>query len=400
MTETDFDPEDAPERSLAAEIQPSQAMLEAELARNRAELARYRDLISALPSIYEDKFVYQRQMLSRELLRLGEEQQQLRLLVQHRLKAAARQRRLPPPSAPAVETRRRLRTGRRRTYWKLQSQRHMRRWRSRLRKVDLRSRMQSALHKLQVIEQQSHRQLRHWQLQRQRRRDRQRRLMMASTVPSPPAQVEQVQAQAEPLDSRPIAQLPQPLSPAVLTLEPSQHYHEAVTALDATFASSDISSAAETDSHQDSFQKALDALLASAPPAAYPRACDLYFHKFSLEASISAHSPQIDDADFGTYLCITPDTHSEQAKLLFSLVNWTDHSRDLSACTNYLASRWDLHPQDLQPCEDTWFRGRGHVVHFTLEEKDVSASAAAQIRNLCTGNASTGPTGPELTGGQ
>ena len=181
----DADP--AADRPGSPEVDPQLDALEADLSRSRAELQRYRELMADLPSIYDEKFRYQRQVLGRELRWLVEEQQQLRNQLQRALKAAAQHASLPPATAgesnPINARKPAKRNGRRRRLLR----RHLSSWKRSVKQVDLAGRFHVWVQRLQARRDRLRRQLRLLELQRQRRQRAHERSLAAAIADAPPA---------------------------------------------------------------------------------------------------------------------------------------------------------------------------------------------------------------------
>ncbi|MCP9888775.1 hypothetical protein KBY96_12660 [Cyanobium sp. ATX 6A2] len=146
-------------------------------------------------------------------------------------------------------------------------------------------------------------------------------------------------------------------------------------------------------------EQALDALLAAAPPLAYPRARELYFRKFSLEHNLGSDHPADGLGNISTFVRMAARQSSAEGAVEspvdpasgapadaadaeppepvlegFSVVNWDENPIDLHGFAGYLACRWDLHPSTLDPSHETWFRGRGQVAHFYLPEMAIRST--------------------------
>lgn len=359
----DNTPDAVPEQPGSSEIEPSQALLAAQLARTRAELARYRELIAALPSIYEGKFSYQRQVLDRDLQQLREEEQELLVGVQRALEAAAVQRQLPPAVAVSNAPPQRLRLRRRQHIWRRSLRRRLRR------------RLQSLMQQVQHRREQLRRRRRHWHLQRQRHRRRQQRRLAMAVVAPPAPQPTPTPSPLRPTQERAAA----PQAAAVQAAAPQAGQ---------SGARPDAADTTQTDLPP--FGMALEALLAAAPPAAYPRACALYFQKFSIEESLRAGEQDAAPSRFSTFIHMDPQEQPTQEQFGFSVVNWTEEKQELRAFSGYLASHWDLHPEDLLERDEPWFRGQGQAATFTLKGTEISPAAAIGLRQY---NAASGDAG-------
>lgn len=396
MTGMESDPDAVPEQVPVVGIGPPLARLEAELARNRAELTRYRELIAALPSIYEGKFGYQRRMLRRELSELMEEQERLRLSVRGALHAAAQQQQLPPAAASAAERAAdsaadsaaaqlpRLRSRQR------QLRRRLKHWQGRLRRLDLTSRVSSRLQHLQESLKRLLLRLRLllWLLLRQglrlrvrlRQRLRRRQVVLRRQNARRLLALESASRQSEP---------PEPPE-----LEDSNRWELTPHPEEPRF---DPAPASEW--RPSVFEQALETLLATAPPLAYPRARELYFRKFSLEHNLGSDHPADGLGNISTFVRMAARQSSTEGGAEspvdpatgapadaanaeppepvlegFSVVNWDDHPTDLDGFADYLARRWNLHPSTLEPNHETWFRGSGQVANFKLPEMAIRPS--------------------------
>ncbi|MGB5133555.1 MAG: hypothetical protein WBN89_00095 [Prochlorococcaceae cyanobacterium] len=366
----DADP--ATDRLGSPEPEPPLDALEADLARSRAELRRYRELMADLPSIYEEKFRYERQVLGRELRWLVEEQEQLRNQLLQALKSAAQRASLPPAAAnepsPVTAGKPTRRNGRRRRLLR----RHLSAWKRRVKRADLPGRFSSWVQRLEARQDRLRRKLRLLELQMHRRQRAQERSAAAAISNPAPAQVSPVALS--------VASPPKPGSAASTRIGVPASVNEG-TLPEETLQKPlpQLVAASDPERAQRAFRSALNELLMKAPPARYRKARELYFRKHSLEDIACGSYPLQDRSGFSTF--VRMDAHHDDGQssvepteasghqltvLEFSLIHWAEDFRGLSELAHYLESRWGLDPSHLEQRRDAWLDGKGNGADFKL----------------------------------
>jgi len=351
--------------------EPPVDALEADLARSRAELRRYRELMADLPSIYEEKFRYERQVLGRELRWLVEEEEQLRNQLLQALKVAAQRASLPTAAAsdpgPVTAVRPTRRNGRRRRLLR----RHLSAWSRRVKRTDLAGRFSSWVRRLQARQDRLRRKLRLLELQMYRRQRAQERSAAAAISDPAPAQLSPVVLSAA---------SPPPGSSASSSVRGSGSVDEATPPEEAPQKPMPQPGAAsDSEGAQRAFRSALNELLRKAPPVQYRKAREIYFRKHSLEDIACGKYPLQNRSGFSTFVRMDPHHDAGQSfeesteasgnqltVLDFSLIHWSEDSRGLREMAHYLESRWGLDPTHLERRPDAWLDGKGNGADFRL----------------------------------
>jgi hypothetical protein len=127
------------------------------------------------------------------------------------------------------------------------------------------------------------------------------------------------------------------------------------------------------------FAKAFEQLVSRAPGPVFPRARELYFRKYPLEAG--------EPEPFRTFLLEEEIREDEAGSLSiravsFAVVHWEAPQTDLCHYAAYLKRRWQLEPGDLERVEgQIWFREGGAYARFsTPAVVERSAASTTLVR--------------------